>query len=168
LQYYTRFYRLHDDAEFPATPAPIIARLRYLNALAFPCDNRTFSLTLACFVDDPFRRALAHPDVFERVLLSLPVTALWVQSGEPISPVHAMARIENRWQRGRICAQRHCPILERGRAAVTGARVGRPYRGTDGAPTYTKRRVPSADGFLAFKQTEPAKPRRSGTSELAR
>jgi 2-polyprenyl-6-methoxyphenol hydroxylase-like FAD-dependent oxidoreductase len=99
LQYYTRFYRLHDGEEFPATPAPIVARLRYLNALAFPCDNRTFSLTLACFVDDPFRRALANPGAFERVLMSIPVTAPWVQAGEAISPVHAMARIENRWQR---------------------------------------------------------------------
>ena len=99
LQYYTRFYRLHDGSEFPPTPAPIVARLRYLNALAFPCDNRTFSLTLACFVDDPVRRALADRGAFERVLSSIPVTAPWVHAGAAISRVHAMARIENRWQR---------------------------------------------------------------------
>jgi 2-polyprenyl-6-methoxyphenol hydroxylase-like FAD-dependent oxidoreductase len=99
LQYYTRFYRLRDSTEFPTMRVPIGARLSYLTALVAPCDNRTFSLTIACFVEDPYRRALADPGAFERVLLSLPPTRPWVQAGEAISPVHAMARIENRWQR---------------------------------------------------------------------
>lgn len=99
MQYFTRFYRLKADEEFPSTLVPIGARLSYLSALAFPSDNRTFSLTLACFVEDPMRRALAHPTVFERVLSAVPLTRPWVSAGEPISPVHPMARIENRWRR---------------------------------------------------------------------
>ena len=109
LQYYTRFYRLHDGMEYPSLERPQSARLSYLLAMAFPSDNRTFSLTVSCFVDDPFRRALADPLVFERVLSAVPLTRPWVEAGAPISPLYAMARIDNRWQR--LVEDNHTPLL---------------------------------------------------------
>jgi flavin-dependent dehydrogenase len=99
LQYLTRFYRLRDGADYPSTAVPLRDDLGYLFALAFPGDNATFSVSLACFVDDPLRRAVADPNGFERALGIIPLTRPWLDVGEPISAVHPMARIENRWRR---------------------------------------------------------------------
>jgi len=99
LQYLTRFYRLRTAAEYPSTVVPLRDDLGYMIALAFAADNATFSLTLACLVNDPLRRALADPRVFEEVLGAVPLTRPWLDVGDPISPVHPMARIENRWRR---------------------------------------------------------------------
>ena len=99
FQYVSRFYRLRDGMEFPSTETPIAARLPYVTALAFPGDNRTFSLALAVSIADPCRRALRDPTVFDRVLGAFAVTAPWIDAGEPITDVHTMARIENRWRR---------------------------------------------------------------------
>jgi 2-polyprenyl-6-methoxyphenol hydroxylase-like FAD-dependent oxidoreductase len=99
FQYFSRFYRLRDGTTFPTTEWPISARLDYVTALAFPGDNRTFSLALALFVEDPCRRALREPATFDRVLSAFDVTAPWIDVGKPITEVHTMARIENRWRR---------------------------------------------------------------------
>ena len=107
IQYLTRFYRLRTGAEYPSTVVPLRDDLGYMIALAFAADNATFSLTLVCLVNDPLRRALAEPRVFERVLGAVPLTRPWLDVGDPISPVHPMARIENRWRR---LVDRHGPI----------------------------------------------------------
>ena len=97
--YFSRFYRLRPGKEFPTTETPIQSRLDFVTALAFPGDNRTFSLALAVAADDPCRRGLRQPTVFDRVLDAFDVTAPWLDAGDPITDVHTMARIENRWQR---------------------------------------------------------------------
>ncbi len=99
LQYFTRFYRLRAGADYPSTVVPLRDDLGYLIALAFAADNATFSLTMVCLVNDPLRRALTDPQVFERALGAVPLTRPWLEIGEPISAVHPMARIENRWRR---------------------------------------------------------------------
>jgi flavin-dependent dehydrogenase len=99
FHYFSRFYRLRPDAEFPTTESPIQSRLDYVTALAFPGDNRTFSLALAVSADDPCRRGLRDASAFDRVLSAFDVTAPWIAAGEAITDVHTMARIENRWQR---------------------------------------------------------------------
>jgi len=99
FHYFSRFYRLRDGTEFPSTDSPIASRLDYVTALAFPGDNRTFSLALAVSAADPCRRRLREPEIFDRVLAAFEVTAPWIDAGEPITDVHTMARIENRWQR---------------------------------------------------------------------
>jgi len=67
--------------------------------MAFPADNRTFSVTIAVSADDPLRRRVRQPAVFDRVLAAVPLTRAWIERGDPISGVHLLGRIENRWRR---------------------------------------------------------------------
>jgi 2-polyprenyl-6-methoxyphenol hydroxylase-like FAD-dependent oxidoreductase len=67
--------------------------------MAFPADNRTFSLTLAVSADDPYRGRLRDPGIFDRFLAAVPMTRPWVEVGEPITDVSLMAGIDNRWRR---------------------------------------------------------------------
>jgi 2-polyprenyl-6-methoxyphenol hydroxylase-like FAD-dependent oxidoreductase len=99
FHYLTRFYRLVEGAGFPSTAIPIVAALDYATVMAFPADNRTFSLTLAVSADDPNRGRLRDPGIFDRFLAAVPMTRPWVEVGEPITDVSLMARIENRWRR---------------------------------------------------------------------
>jgi 2-polyprenyl-6-methoxyphenol hydroxylase-like FAD-dependent oxidoreductase len=99
FHYLTRFYRLTEGAEFPTTSLPIISELDYASVMAFPADNRSFSLTLAVSTEDPVRRRLREPEVFDRVLGAVPLTEPWLSVSEPISDIGIMARIENRWRR---------------------------------------------------------------------
>jgi len=98
FHYHTRFYRLRDGRGFPETDIPIIVSLDYATVMAFPGDNGTFSLSSSVSVEDPLRLKLRDPDRFDRFLDAVPTTAPWIEAGEPISDVHPMARIENRWR----------------------------------------------------------------------
>lgn len=99
FHYHTRFYRLVEGAMFPSTSIPIIAELDYATVMVMPGDNRSFSLTLAVSADDRLRRRLREPEVFERALAAVPLTQPWLEVGEPLSGIHLMGGIENRWRR---------------------------------------------------------------------
>jgi 2-polyprenyl-6-methoxyphenol hydroxylase-like FAD-dependent oxidoreductase len=99
FHYHTRFYRLRDGRAFPDTAIPIITALDYATVMAFPGDNGTFSLSSSVSTEDPLRLKLRDPERFDRFLANVPVTAPWIDAGEPISDVNPMARIENRWRR---------------------------------------------------------------------
>lgn len=99
FHYHTRFYRLRDGQAFPDTAIPIISALDYATVMAFPGDNGTFSLSSSVSTEDPLRLRLRDPDRFDRFLGTVPVTAPWIDAGQPISDVNPMARIENRWRR---------------------------------------------------------------------
>ncbi len=99
IVYFSRFYRLRDDAEFPPRTGPIGGDLGYLKYGVFVGDNRTFSVTLATPVeDDQLRKLLADPIVFDRTAGQLVATAPWLDGrAEPLDPrVHAMAGLLNR------------------------------------------------------------------------
>jgi 2-polyprenyl-6-methoxyphenol hydroxylase-like FAD-dependent oxidoreductase len=101
IVYYSRFYRLHDDAEYPPRTGPIGGDLGYLKFGVFVGDNRTFSITLATpSDDDEMRRLLSDPAVFDTCASLLTATAPWVDGrAQPITPeVHAMAGLINRWR----------------------------------------------------------------------
>ena len=99
FHYHTRFYRLRDGQSFPDTAIPIISALDYATLMAFPGDNGTFSLSSSVSTEDPLRLKLRDPARFDRFLGTVPVTASWIDAGEPVSDVNPMARIENRWRR---------------------------------------------------------------------
>jgi len=100
IVYYSRFYRMRDDRDFPPRSGLIGGDLGYLKYGVFVGDNRTFSLTLATpSDDDTLRRILADPVAFETAARSLDVAAPFVDGrAEAITPVHVMAGLLNRWR----------------------------------------------------------------------
>jgi len=99
FQYYSRFYRLRPGCEFPRTDVPIMTAADYTTVMAFPADNRTFTLTATLATVDPLRKALRDPERLDRSFAAFPITAPFIEVAEPISDVYTMARIENRWRR---------------------------------------------------------------------
>jgi len=101
IVYFSRFYRLHDGAEYPPRSGPIGGDLGYLKYGVFVGDNRTFSVTLATLTsDDELRRRLADPVVFDACARQLVATAPWLDGrADPLSPeVFVMAGLINRWR----------------------------------------------------------------------
>jgi 2-polyprenyl-6-methoxyphenol hydroxylase-like FAD-dependent oxidoreductase len=101
IVYFSRFYRLREDAELPETAGPVAADLGYLKLAVFLGDNRTFSVTFAVDAhDDELRRQLTGIDAFEAAALAMPITAPWRAPGvaEPLTDVHVMAGLRNRYR----------------------------------------------------------------------
>jgi 2-polyprenyl-6-methoxyphenol hydroxylase-like FAD-dependent oxidoreductase len=71
----------------------------YTTVMAFPADNRTLTLSATVAIEDPLRKALRDPERLDRVFAAFPITAPFIEVADPISDVHTMARIENRWRR---------------------------------------------------------------------
>lgn len=97
--YLTRYYRVRPGCETPVSKIPASISLDYATVFALGADNNTFSLTVTLSVNDPYRKALRDPAVFEAVLRAVPHSAPWIQAGEPISDISMMSRIENRRRR---------------------------------------------------------------------
>jgi len=101
IVYFSRFYRLLPDAEYPPRGGPIGGDLGYVKYGVFVGDNRTFSVTLATPTDDDeLRRRLADPVVFDECARQLVATAPWLDGrAEPITEqVHVMAGLLNRFR----------------------------------------------------------------------
>ncbi len=100
IVYLSRFYRLREAAPRPAQGAAVGGDLGYLKYGVFAGDNRTFSITLAVPVaDEELRRLLGAPPAFDATARSLAPAADWLAgSPEPITEVHVMAGLVNRWR----------------------------------------------------------------------
>ena len=100
IVYLSRFYRLRDAALPPAQSAAVGGDLGYLKYGVFAGDNRTFSITLAVPVaDDELRRLLSEPAAFDDTARSLTPAVEWLAGApEPITEVHVMAGLVNRWR----------------------------------------------------------------------
>lgn len=101
IVYFSRFYRLLDDRDYPPRSGVIGGDLGYLKYGVFVGDNRTFSVTLAVPSDDiDLRRTLGDAAAFDRAAQELVATAPWLDGrAEPLSPtVHVMAGLLNRWR----------------------------------------------------------------------
>ncbi|MGZ4766969.1 MAG: NAD(P)/FAD-dependent oxidoreductase [Ilumatobacteraceae bacterium] len=101
IVYFSRFYRLGDDAAYPPRTGPIGGDLGYLKYGVFVGDNRTFSVTLATPIDDQeLRTKLADPAAFDACARQLVATAPWLDGrATPITDsVHVMAGLINRWR----------------------------------------------------------------------
>jgi 2-polyprenyl-6-methoxyphenol hydroxylase-like FAD-dependent oxidoreductase len=97
--YLSRFYRLHDEAEPPATDGPIGGDLGYLKYAVFQGDNRTLSVTFAVDSDDrELRTRLVEATDFDQAARSLPATRPWADAAvtEAITEVHTMGGLINR------------------------------------------------------------------------
>lgn len=99
MRAYTRFYRRLSPA--PPGPVNIGYGVRVLTdyciAFLFLSDNETISLTIGSLPDDRPLRALRHDAAFTAAVQAIPLLAPWIsrEAAEPISPVYAMAGLEN-------------------------------------------------------------------------
>jgi 2-polyprenyl-6-methoxyphenol hydroxylase-like FAD-dependent oxidoreductase len=100
IVYFSRFYRLLPGFEWPPRTGTIGGDLGYLKYGVFVGDNDTFSITLAVSTDDDsLRSVLDDADVFDTVARSLMATAPYLDGrAEPITDVHKMAGLLNRWR----------------------------------------------------------------------
>jgi len=95
LMYACRWYRL--PADLPMS-LPKGSGSPFAQGLVFPADGRVFAIGLAVAVSDPTRASLRGEAVFEAAARAFPACAEWLAEGaEPISPVHVMAGLDNRW-----------------------------------------------------------------------
>jgi 2-polyprenyl-6-methoxyphenol hydroxylase-like FAD-dependent oxidoreductase len=99
LTYISRYYRLRPGRDYPRLDTPIMAVLDWARAMAFPADNATFALLATITAQDPLRRTLCTDDGFARFHTAVPAIAPWIHAGQPISKLHAMGRLENRYRR---------------------------------------------------------------------
>jgi 2-polyprenyl-6-methoxyphenol hydroxylase-like FAD-dependent oxidoreductase len=97
--YVSRYYRLQPGRDYPRLDTPIMAVLDWARAMAFPADNGTFALLTTITAQDPLRRTLCTDDGFARFHTAVPAIAPWIHAGRPISKLHAMGRLENRYRR---------------------------------------------------------------------
>jgi 2-polyprenyl-6-methoxyphenol hydroxylase-like FAD-dependent oxidoreductase len=107
--YFTRHYRLREGHPRPSE-APIVQPLPYGVLLVFGGDNGTFSIAASLSADDPLRSRVQDPEVYERVLGAVPLTASWLEHADPVSDLHVMAGLSNRRRR----------IVDDGRPVVQG------------------------------------------------
>jgi len=99
--YFSRFFELNADAEYPEQVGPIGGDLGYLKYGVFLGDNRTFSITFAIQADDDELRAqLLDPETFLRCAGAVPATVHHVDGrARSITGVNVMARLLNRSRR---------------------------------------------------------------------
>jgi hypothetical protein len=94
--YLTQHFRLRPGTEFPTDRVPLLSKLDYTKVVVFPGDNGCFQISMTVVADDPVRRLLREPGVFQRFLSAVPVAAPWVAAGEPLDEPRPMARLEDR------------------------------------------------------------------------
>ncbi|MBV9170448.1 MAG: FAD-dependent monooxygenase [Chloroflexi bacterium] len=95
--YYTRFFRRSNES-LPAYRAGLITHFHSFSLLTLPGDSETWSATVFFFAGDAALKTLRDPARWGRLISACPAHAHW-QAGEPISAVHAMAGIANRYRR---------------------------------------------------------------------
>lgn len=100
LTYYSRYYRLLPDAEFPHQLGPPSVECGSMQVFTFPADHGTFVLAATPLSHDAEMRRIKDPDAFTRLMQLIPRTAVWLDGrAEPISDVLPLARIEDRRRR---------------------------------------------------------------------
>jgi 2-polyprenyl-6-methoxyphenol hydroxylase-like FAD-dependent oxidoreductase len=97
--YLSRHYRLRAVADYPSMDMPDISNLGWALSMAFPGDRGTFSLLATVAAIDPLRREITTEASFSRFHAEIPLSAPWLDAGEPISDINTMARIDNRYRR---------------------------------------------------------------------
>ena len=102
ILYYTRHWRLRPgQSEPPRGGAPGAGDLGFIKFGVFPADNGCFSITLAVpEIEETLRKAIMHPEVFERICEQIPGVARWTdpERSEPISKVFGMGDLKSRWR----------------------------------------------------------------------
>ena len=100
--YVSRQYRLRPDAAWGPVNSPIGLSLSLPGyaAIAFPHDNRTFSITFVHNGTDKRLRALRHRDVFAAAVRAVPKLSEWIEPtrSSPITAVLPGGRLYNSYR----------------------------------------------------------------------
>jgi 2-polyprenyl-6-methoxyphenol hydroxylase-like FAD-dependent oxidoreductase len=101
IVYYSRYYRLRDGCELPASAHPFGPRgeLGYASYGTFVGDSRTFAIALMVPTwDAELKTAVRDPDRFDTVCGLLPDVRDWVALSDPIEGVVAMGALRTTWR----------------------------------------------------------------------
>ncbi len=102
ILYFTRHYKLRDDAEEPIRDGtPGAGDLGYIKFGVFPADNRHFSVTLAVpEIETALRMAIVKPETFDAICMEIPGCARWVDPArsEAASQVFSMGNLKSVWR----------------------------------------------------------------------
>ena len=100
LAYYSRHYRLRPGAAPPGSP--LLRRVATLDELLvgiWPGDHGTMQVAIAPLAADHRFRAARDPDVFARVVRTVPDFARWLDAMDPVTGVFPMGGLHNTLRR---------------------------------------------------------------------
>ena len=95
FSYLTRWYRLRDEAAAPEQLGPPGRQAPYGLFLAAAGDRGAFCIMIGLNHEDPLRKAVFDPAVFDRVAAEESFCAPWVAAGRGISPPQGFANVHN-------------------------------------------------------------------------
>ncbi len=95
FSYLTRWYRLRDDASAPEQPGPPGRQAPYGLFIAAAADRRTFCIMSGLSHEDPLRRRMLDPVVFDRVAAGVGVCAPWLEAGVGTTAPRPYANVHN-------------------------------------------------------------------------
>ena len=95
FSYLTRWYRLKDDATAPEQLGPPGVQAPYGLFMAMPGDCRTFCIMNGLAIEDPLRKTMFDPAVFDRVNAEVPLCAPWLKAGTGIRDPQPFANVHN-------------------------------------------------------------------------
>jgi 2-polyprenyl-6-methoxyphenol hydroxylase-like FAD-dependent oxidoreductase len=95
FSYLTRWYRLKDDASAPEQLGPPGTQAPYGLFMAAPADRRTFFIMIGLNHEDPLRKRLFDPAIFDRVATEEPLCAPWLKAGLGTSTPQPFANVHN-------------------------------------------------------------------------
>lgn len=100
IAYYSRHYRLRPGVTPPGSPLRrMVAALDEFLVGIWPADNDTMQLSLFPIAADHRFRLAKDPDVFTRVVSTVPAFRAWVEALDPITGVFVMGGIHNTLRR---------------------------------------------------------------------
>jgi 2-polyprenyl-6-methoxyphenol hydroxylase-like FAD-dependent oxidoreductase len=100
LAYYSRHYRLRPGATLPGSPLQrMVATLDELLVGIWPGDHGTMQVAIAPLAADHRFRMVKNPDVFSRVVRTIPDFARWLDILDPVTGVFPMSGLHNTLRR---------------------------------------------------------------------
>ena len=95
FSYLTRWYRLKDGASAPEQLGPPGTQAPYGLFMAAPADQRTFCIMIGLNHEDPLRKRLFDPAIFDRVAAEEPLCAPWLKAGVGMTAPQPFANVHN-------------------------------------------------------------------------
>jgi 2-polyprenyl-6-methoxyphenol hydroxylase-like FAD-dependent oxidoreductase len=95
--YHTRHFRA-PTGELPRAAAPLIQLFQGYTLITLPCDGDTWGVAVVTSSRDRALRGLRDADRWTRAVSAVPSARPWL-AGEPITDVHVMAGLEDRYRR---------------------------------------------------------------------
>lgn len=100
IAYYSRHYRLRPGVTLPGSPLRrMVMALDEFSVGIWPADNEAMQLAFFPLAADHRFRAVRDPEVFTRVMRTVPAYRAWLEALDPITDVFAMGGLHNTLRR---------------------------------------------------------------------